>query len=96
MEAVLAYQAAMGDFGVIFMDIQMPVMNGMRASYEIREFEKQNFLDRSVIVALTGLGSTDAQEEAKTNGIDLFLTKPVPLKSLKTIVEQFFPLPAAG
>jgi CheY-like chemotaxis protein len=71
----------------------MPNMDGMAASYEIRKFEQQNMLKRTPIVALTGLDSADAQEQATLCGVDLFLTKPVPLKKLKAVLEDFFPSP---
>jgi CheY-like chemotaxis protein len=73
----------------------MPNMDGMVASYEIRKFEQQNSLSRSPIIALTGLASADAHEQAVLSGIDLFLTKPVPLKKLKAVIEDHFP-PSGG
>jgi CheY-like chemotaxis protein len=69
----------------------MPNMDGMVASYEIRKFEQQNSLGRTPIIALTGLASADAQEQATLSGIDLFLTKPVPLKKLKSVLKDHFP-----
>jgi len=71
----------------------MPNMDGMVASYEIRKFEQQNMLKRTSIIALTGLASVDAQEQATLSGVDLFLTKPVPLKKLKAVLEDHFPSP---
>lgn len=68
----------------------MPNMDGMVASHEIRKFEQQNSLSRTPIIALTGLASTDAQEQATLSGVDLFLTKPVPLKKLKAVLEDHF------
>jgi CheY-like chemotaxis protein len=73
----------------------MPNMDGMVASYEIRQFERLNSLNRTPIIALTGLASADAQEQATLSGIDLFLTKPVPLKKLKAVLEDYFPSPDA-
>jgi CheY-like chemotaxis protein len=44
-----------------------------------------------MIIALTGLASADAQEQAVLSGIDLFLTKPVPFKRLRTVIEEHSP-----
>ncbi len=77
-------------------DIQMPNMDGMVASYEIRKFEQQNLLSRKPIIALTGLASTDAREQASLSGIDIFLTKPVPLKKVKAVLEEHFPSPGTN
>ena len=74
----------------------MPNMDGMVASYEIRKFEQQNMLKRTSIIALTGLASVDAQEQATLSGVDLFLTKPVPLKKLKAVLEDHFPSPGTN
>jgi CheY-like chemotaxis protein len=93
LEAVQAYQSSNGRFDIIFIDIQMPIMDGMAASCEIRKFEQQNGLERTPIIALTGLASADAQEQAVLSGIDLFLTKPVPLRRLRAVVEEHCPAP---
>lgn len=71
---------------VVLMDINMPVLDGFEATRRIRKFEKQERLEAATIIALTGLGSTDAQQEAYGSGVDLFLTKPVRLKELTRIL----------
>ncbi|KAI4722828.1 hypothetical protein E4T48_01026 [Aureobasidium sp. EXF-10727] len=71
---------------VILMDISMPVMDGFEASRQIRAFERQKGLKPVVIIALTGLGSSEAQHEAFVSGINLFLTKPVRLKELTKLL----------
>jgi len=64
-----------GRFDFVLMDISMPVMDGMEATKAIREFERQNALPRTMVIALTGLASAQAQREAETAGIDVFLPK---------------------
>ncbi|CAD0108390.1 unnamed protein product [Aureobasidium uvarum] len=71
---------------VVLMDISMPVMDGFEASRQIRAFERQKGLKPVVIIALTGLGSSEAQHEAFVSGINLFLTKPVRLKELTRLL----------
>ncbi|CAK1366227.1 Hybrid signal transduction histidine kinase B [Cercospora beticola] len=71
---------------VVLMDINMPVLNGFEATRAIRGFEKQKGLEAATIIALTGLGSASAQQEAFSSGVDLFLTKPVRLKELTNIL----------
>lgn len=65
----------------------MPVMDGLESTRRIRAHERQNGLQPALIVALTGLASAKNQKEAFASGIDLFLTKPVPLKELSRILE---------
>lgn len=65
----------------------MPVMDGLESTRQIRAHEKQEQLKPALIIALTGLASAKTQQEAFASGIDLFLTKPVPLKELGRILE---------
>jgi CheY-like chemotaxis protein len=44
-----------------------------------------------MIIALTGLASTSAQQEAFSNGINLFLTKPVRFNVLRKILDDWTP-----
>jgi signal transduction histidine kinase/CheY-like chemotaxis protein len=62
------------------------VMDGFEAARQIRTFERQKGLKPVVIIALTGLGSSEAQHEAFISGINLFLTKPVRLKELTRLL----------
>lgn len=73
-------------FDYVLMDISMPVMDGMESTRKIREFEKENGLERSNVIALTGLASAQAQQEAETAGIDVFLPKPVKFAELKKLL----------
>jgi CheY-like chemotaxis protein len=87
-EAVEVYCAAHGEFGLVFMDIQMPVMNGMEASQAIRTHEKQNCLPSTVIVALTALNSIEAKQAAMDSGVDEFLSKPISMKKIKDVIKE--------
>jgi CheY-like chemotaxis protein len=85
-EAVDAYQAAPGLYSCIFMDISMPVMDGFEATRHIRNFERDNSLDKTFILALSGLASESAQQEAYGSGINLFMAKPVRQNDLKEVL----------
>ena len=68
------------DPDLIWMDIRMPVMNGMEATRLIREretgFEKTAGNKRTVIIALTASVFDDAREEIMASGFDDFMRKP--------------------
>ena len=66
----------------------MPVMDGFEATREIRAFEQAHGSKPATIIALTGLGSAEAQHEAFVSGIDMFLTKPVRLKELTRLLDE--------
>ena len=69
----------------------MPVMDGMVATREIRKLERSRLQKACKIIALTGLGSANTQEEAFSSGIDVFLTKPVRLNDLRKILSEWTP-----
>ncbi|CAD8099139.1 unnamed protein product [Paramecium sonneborni] len=75
-------------FDIIFMDINMPTMNGIQATQQIRQFEKNNQFQRSKICMLSAFqGESDLQESLKI-GADLHLAKPLQILALKTILQQ--------
>ncbi|KAK6827965.1 hypothetical protein PG987_011306 [Apiospora arundinis] len=85
-EAVDKVNQFPGQFGCIFMDINMPRLDGLQATRQIRNFEQTNGHAQSTIIALSGLASASVQQEAFQSGIELFLTKPVKLKEISEIL----------
>lgn len=76
-------------FRAVVMDIQMPVMDGLTATREIRKTEtKSRIHSAATVVALTGLASTSSQHEAFGAGVDHFLQKPVKFKEFLKLLEQ--------
>ncbi|RDW82703.1 hypothetical protein BP6252_03815 [Coleophoma cylindrospora] len=88
-KAVEQYERAERKPDIIFMDMSMPIMNGFDATKCIRSYERENKLPAAIIVAVTGLASEESQREAYNSGINLFLSKPVPLRDLRKIVENW-------
>ncbi|KAF7548004.1 hypothetical protein G7Z17_g7341 [Cylindrodendrum hubeiense] len=87
-EAVDAFETNVGQYKCILMDISMPVMDGFEATRRIRAMEQKAQLKPTLILALSGLASEEAQKEAFSSGVDLFLTKPVRLKELGAILKS--------
>lgn len=73
-------------FDFVLMDISMPVMDGMEATRRIREHEQENGLTKATIIALTGLASATAQQEAESSGIDIYMPKPVKFQELRPLL----------
>jgi CheY-like chemotaxis protein len=68
------------DFDLIFMDIQMPELNGIEASRMIRhDIERHK---TTPIVALTAYTSKDDKDKILSQNIDMYLAKPVELESI--------------
>jgi CheY-like chemotaxis protein len=72
---------------IILLDINMPVMDGYEAAQRIRAYEKKHRLTPATIVAITALESEAAQAEAHASGFNMFLSKPVKLRTLTQILE---------
>lgn len=75
-------------FDFVFMDISMPVMDGLESTRQIREFERKEGAWPANIIALTALASSGARQEAYLSGIDEFFTKPIRLKELTEILKK--------
>ncbi len=75
-------------FAIIFMDLQMPIMNGYEATNEIRE--KENLNQETPIVALTASTLLSKKQMALDAGMSDFLSKPFNPKQLsETLLNQF-------
>ena len=87
-EAVEKYMKNHRKFAAVFMDISMPVMDGLEASRCIRAYEHRSQLDPVPILTLTGLASDGVRQEALDSGVDAFLTKPVRLQALSEVMKS--------
>ena len=70
------------EIDLIFMDENMPGIQGSEAISRIREIEKKNNLKRTVIIGLTGDTGNSVREYILHSGADDVLTKPVQLKEI--------------
>lgn len=85
LEAVEKYAASPGDFDLIFMDVQMPVMDGMEATKAIR---KKGFTDIP-IVAMTAHAIKGYRDECLGAGMNDYVTKPIKRELVFEILEKY-------
>jgi PAS domain S-box-containing protein len=83
-EAVTATEAYA--FDLIFMDMQMPVMDGLTAIRQIRAREAAIGGSRIPICVLTANALAEDKENAEAAGADAFLTKPIDAGALISLV----------
>ncbi len=72
-----------GYYDLIFMDWQMPRMNGIEATKALVEFFDETNRKPVPIVAMTANAFTDNRREALASGMDGFMAKPINLAELK-------------
>jgi signal transduction histidine kinase/CheY-like chemotaxis protein len=77
------------DYDLIFMDIQMPVMNGVEATHEILEYEEDEELPHVPIVALTANALKGDRERFLSEGMDEYISKPIEISELIYILNKF-------
>jgi two-component system, sensor histidine kinase and response regulator len=74
------------DFDAIFMDVQMPLMDGLEATRRIRGLESED--QRMPIIAITAGAMKDDQRLCEEAGMDEFLSKPIDSKRLNQLLEK--------
>ena len=85
-EAVNAWE--MGDWRVILMDVQMPLMDGPTATRMIREREAELGRPRTPIIALTANAMSHHAEEYLSCGMDEVVAKPINIAELIQAIER--------
>ncbi len=76
-------------YDLVFMDIQMPVMDGVQATLAIREMERQGLLrDKTLIVAMTANALKGDKDKYLAVGMDAYLSKPILLEELRNTISS--------
>ena len=88
-EAVDAFLAApAGYYDLIFMDIQMPIMNGYEATAAIRSLDKSEA--RTIpIVAMTANAFAEDVVLAKNSGMNEHMAKPIDMNKLRDVLGRW-------
>ncbi len=90
VEAVAAVSTR--PYDVIFMDVQMPEMDGLQATRRIREFEQvpgAARMQKHIIIAMTANAMVGDRERCMAAGMDDYLPKPVRPDALRTMIEKW-------
>ncbi|KJH69932.1 PAS domain S-box protein [Aliterella atlantica] len=78
-------------YDLILMDCQMPVLDGLEATREIRQWDESCFVNgtRPVIIAVTANAMTEDKQRCLDAGMDDYLSKPVIKAELAAIIERW-------
>lgn len=87
-EAVRLFaESAPGEFDIILMDMQMPVMDGCTAAGKIRGLDRED-AKTVLIYACTANSFQEDREQALSSGMDDFLTKPIDINAMLKKIKQ--------
>ncbi|DAB28253.1 MAG: histidine kinase [Sulfurimonas sp. RIFOXYD12_FULL_33_39] len=78
-----------GNFDVIFMDIQMPFLDGVEATNEILEWERDYNKPHIPIIALTANALNGDRERFLSSGLDEYTTKPLVRSQIVSLLNKF-------
>jgi CheY-like chemotaxis protein len=77
-------------FDMVFMDIQMPGLDGMEVTRQVRQLEEDSGM-HVPIIALTAHAMVGDRERFLQAGMDAHLAKPIDVHELNDIIERFAP-----
>lgn len=78
---------------IVFMDCQMPVMDGYSAASEIREWEiSRQSETRLPVIALTAHAMEGDREKCLSAGMDDYLSKPLEYEKLEEVLQRYLPI----
>jgi signal transduction histidine kinase/ActR/RegA family two-component response regulator len=79
------------DYPLVFMDCQMPVLDGYQAVTELRKREAEQGIRRLPVIAVSAHALAEDREKALAAGMDDYLPKPVCQTSLVEMLERWWP-----
>ena len=77
-------------YDVVFMDIQMPIMNGVDATKAILAYEQGKQIDHTPIIAVTANALKGDRERFMAEGMDEYVSKPIDLEKFISVLKLFF------
>lgn len=77
-------------YDMVFMDCQMPVMDGYEATRILRERETRLALPHLPVIAMTAHAMQGAREECLASGMDDYVSKPLDWRILRQTLERWF------
>lgn len=78
-----------GNYDLVLMDLEMPVMDGYTATREIRKFEVGNKKDPTPIIALTAHALKEDKEKSLGAGCTAHVTKPIKKDKLLEVIYEY-------
>jgi signal transduction histidine kinase/CheY-like chemotaxis protein len=80
-------------YGLVFMDIQMPVMDGLEAAKAIRSRSSEVLNPHLPIIAMTANATEEDRKKCAESGMNDYVSKPVTMEILGTVLEKWLQVP---
>jgi CheY-like chemotaxis protein len=84
------------NYDIVFMDMQMPVMDGYTATREIRRWEREKKRPAVPVIALTAYALKEDEEKSMNAGCDGHLTKPIKKQEILAALQSIAGKPSSG
>jgi signal transduction histidine kinase/CheY-like chemotaxis protein len=92
--AIAAAMFKAGNYDLVLMDVQMPVMDGLAATRAIRAWERERGLSRTQVLVLTASALDEDVGRALEAGADLHISKPIKKAALIAAIKNFTSSPS--
>ena len=76
-------------YSIIFMDVQMPEMDGFEATHKVRKWEQEQGKTSNTIVAMTANAMQGDAEYCLASGMDDYLSKPLRIEDFTRVLTRF-------
>ncbi len=83
-------------FDLVLMDVQMPVLGGLKATVELREAERAAGGRRTPVIAMTANAMQGDRERCLAAGMDDYISKPIDSELFRAIIERVMTVGADG
>lgn len=90
-DAVNAICSESNHWNLVLMDVEMPVLDGMAAAQKIRTWEAEHYRNAIPIIALTAHAVSTHGDDILKAGMDDYLSKPVDITLLKSMLIKWLP-----
>ncbi|MBF0271883.1 MAG: PAS domain S-box protein [Magnetococcales bacterium] len=94
-QAIATVHEAVTPFDLIFMDCEMPILDGFETTRHLRQWEQETDRSRTPIVALTAHVLQESRQQCHEAGMDDYLRKPFSQADLGGILNRWLPQPPA-
>jgi two-component system chemotaxis response regulator CheY len=82
---------ATAHFDLLFVDLNMPILDGMKLIKKVRESEASTGAPRVRICVVTTESAQATEDQARALGADFFVRKPVARRDVERILQEAFP-----